>query len=91
MLSDDFKKAVKDFDAFLAVRTDDMNVYLNRGLVLLNLKKYDEAIADFNRGMQLAPRFPNLYRARAVAYKLKGDNAQAQADELYAAQLESGQ
>jgi tetratricopeptide (TPR) repeat protein len=86
----DWKKAIKDFDAFLAVQPDFVNGYLNRGIALLNVKKTDEALADFNRGLQINPRLPNLYRARALAYKIKGDTTQAQADELRAAQLEGG-
>jgi tetratricopeptide (TPR) repeat protein len=86
----DWKKAIKDFDAFLAAQPDVVVGYLNRGIALLNVKKTDEALADFNRGLQLNPQLPNLYRARALAYKIKGNATLAQADELRAAQLESG-
>ncbi|MDQ3801815.1 MAG: tetratricopeptide repeat protein [Acidobacteriota bacterium] len=86
----DWKKSIKDFDAFLAAQPEHVAGYLNRGLALLNVRKTDEAIADFNRGLQLNPRLPNLYRARALAYKIKGENGLAQADELRAAQLEGG-
>jgi tetratricopeptide (TPR) repeat protein len=91
LFMNDWKKAIRDFDAFVAVQPDFVNAYLNRGLALLNVKKIDEALADFNYGLKLAPRLPNLYRARALAFKIKGDNAQAQADELRAAQIERGQ
>jgi len=60
-------------------------------MALLNLKKTGEAIEDFNRGIRIDPRLPNLYRARAVAYQVKGNTTMAQADELKAAQLERGQ
>ena len=87
----DWKKAKADFDKVLSIRPDYVNAWLNRGIVLLNMKKYDEALADFNEGLRLNPRYPNLYRARAVAFKMKGSNTLAQADELRAAQLERGQ
>lgn len=87
----DFKKAFKDLDAFIAIKSDLPEAYLNRGVARLNLKKTDEAIEDFNTGLRLNPRFPNLYRARAIAYKIKGEAQLAQADELRAAELERGQ
>lgn len=89
MLSE-WKKAIKDFDAFIKIKPDLAEAHLNRGIALLNVKKTDEAIESFNLGMKYNPRLPGLYRARAVAYKVKGDNILAQADELRAAQIESG-
>lgn len=87
----DWKKAKVDFDKVVALRPDFVNGLLNRGIVLLNMKKYDEALADFNAGLRLEPRHPNLYRARAIAFKMKGEPQLAQADELRAAELERGQ
>lgn len=84
----DWKKAKADFDKLISLQPDYVNGYLNRGIALLNMKKTDEALADFNHGIQLNPRIPNLYRARALAYKIKGENNLAQADELRAAQIE---
>jgi Tfp pilus assembly protein PilF len=51
----------------------------------------DAALQDFNTGIQIDPRIPNLYRARAIVYKTKGNTQLAQADELRAAQMERGQ
>lgn len=90
LFQNDWKKAIKDYDAVIGTKPDHVESYLNRGIARLNIKKVDEAMEDFNRGIQLAPRFPNLYRARALAYKMKGNVTAAQADELRAAQLESG-
>jgi tetratricopeptide (TPR) repeat protein len=90
VLSSEWKKAIKDLDAFIKIKPDLAEAHLNRGIALLNTKKTDEAIESFNLGMRYNPRLPGLYRARAIAFKVKGDNAQAQADELRAAQLESG-
>lgn len=87
----DFKKARKDFDSMISLRTDFVEAYLNRGIALLNLKEYEAALTDFNTGIRMKPRYPNLYRARAIYYKIKGNVALAQADELQAAQLERGQ
>ncbi len=87
----DWKKAKKDFDTTLSLKPDYVEGYLNRGIVSLNLKDNDAALADFNRGIQLNSRIPNLYRARAIVYKLKGNAQLAQADDIRAAQIEGGQ
>ncbi|MBS1793735.1 MAG: tetratricopeptide repeat protein [Acidobacteria bacterium] len=88
--TEDWKKARKDFDAAIGLLPTYTEAYLNRGVALIYLKEYDAALADFNRGIELNPRMPNLYRGRALIYKVKGNTVLAQADELRAAQLESG-
>ena len=87
----DWKKAKKDYDTALALNPAFVDALLNRGIASLNTKEVDLAIADFEQGMSLSPKMANLYRARAIAYKLKGNPALAQADELRAAQLDRGQ
>lgn len=88
--TEDWKKAKKDFDLAISGRPDYVDAYLNRGIALIYLKDLDAALADFDRGIQLNPRIPNLYRARALVYKAKGNAALAAADELRAAQVERG-
>ncbi len=88
--TEDWKKAKKDFDVAISGRPDYVDAYLNRGIALIYMKELDAAIADFDRGIQLNPRVPNLYRARALVYKAKGNAALAAADELRAAQIERG-
>jgi tetratricopeptide (TPR) repeat protein len=83
----EFKKAKKDFDTVITMVPASVDSFLNRGIVNLNLKDLDGALADFNRGIELNPRVPNLYRARALVYKARGNAAAAQADEIRAAQL----
>ena len=77
-------------DKAIELRPTWAEAYLNRGFALANMKKFDDALADFERGIQLNPRIPNLYRARAYIYKVKGNAALAAADELRAAQIEQG-
>ena len=86
----EWKKAKSDLDIAIAKAPGLVAAWLNRGVVLLNMKQNDAALADFNRGLELDPRMPNLYRARAVYYKVVGNSVMAQADELRAAQLERG-
>jgi tetratricopeptide (TPR) repeat protein len=89
--TEDWKKARKDFDAVIQLVPTYVDAYLNRGIALIYLKDLDAALADFERGIRLNPRIPNLYRARALVYKSKGNDQLAQADELRAAQIERGQ
>jgi tetratricopeptide (TPR) repeat protein len=52
----------------------------NRGMCW-NLKKdYDKAIADFDRSLQINPKFPAGYHNRGVAWQAKGDLDKAMAD-----------
>ncbi len=84
---EDWKKAKKDFDKHISMNPNYAESYLNRGVANIYLKDYDAALADFNRGIQVNPRLANLYRGRAMVYKIKGNAAAAQADEITAARL----
>ena len=43
------------------------------GLTLVNLSKYEEALADFNRTLELNPDFERAYRARGNVRIQLGD------------------
>ncbi len=43
------------------------------GVVLVELEKYEDAIARFERLISIDPRFPKAYMALAALYKEKGD------------------
>lgn len=55
-------------------------VYSNRGVALLNLKKYDEAINDFNKTLALNKNFKNAYFNRGSVYYYKKEYDKAIAD-----------
>lgn len=86
--TEEWKKAKKDFDAALATNPNYVEALLNRAIANYYLKDFDAALADANRGIEVNPRYANLYRIRAYIYKAKGNAALAQADEIRAAQLE---
>jgi RNA polymerase sigma factor (sigma-70 family) len=67
--------------------TQDARAYLRRGRVFLSRGVYDEAIAEFNRALQLNPQAAPAYFSRGRAYKLKGNYEQAAADYTQAIQL----
>ena len=55
--------------------------YYRRGAFrVLDRSDYALALADFNRSIEIAPRFAPAFAARGVAYQRMGDNARALAD-----------
>ncbi|MBM3298671.1 MAG: aspartyl protease family protein [Deltaproteobacteria bacterium] len=70
-------KAVEDFTAAIKSRHSDLSLravsFVNRGLAYLNASKYDEAISDLNKGLELQPKSAFAYAARGLAY-LRADN-----------------
>ncbi len=59
---------------------NDPNAYNIRGAALGKAGRYDDAIADFNRALQINPRFAQAYANRGLVYRLKNDDANALAD-----------
>lgn len=46
-------------------------VWSNRGNVRIGQYKITEAIADFNRSIEIAPEYPDAYLNRGIAYEVK--------------------
>jgi tetratricopeptide (TPR) repeat protein len=59
--------AIRDFDAYLK-RWQSAVVYEARGLARARAKDYPAAIADYSRGLELAPTSAQLYAYRGWAY-----------------------
>jgi tetratricopeptide (TPR) repeat protein len=53
---------------------------VNKGIDLYNKKKYDEAIAEFTKAIEIMPSHAHAYRARGVVYFTKSQWDQAVAD-----------
>ena len=51
-----------------------------RGLVLLKLGRFDEAIADYDAGLEVYAKSPISLYGRGVARRRKGDVASGDAD-----------
>jgi tetratricopeptide (TPR) repeat protein len=88
---EDYKKAAKVLGEVVTAKPDFLEAIQNYSLALAGIKKYDEAINVLSDGIRMAPRYAGFYRARGIVYKIQGNTALAQADEIRAAQLESGQ
>jgi len=55
-------------------------ILLNKGMVCLHQGNYDQAIAEFNKAIELNSRLPHAYNNRGIAYWRKGNYDQALAD-----------
>lgn len=56
-----FEEAMARYDAILALRSKDVDAYVQRGLVQLELGRHDEAIKDFDRAIELDKDDYSLY------------------------------
>ena len=50
----------------------DAKFYNNRGTVLGEKGQFDQAISDFNRAIEINPRYIKAYNNRGIVYRLKG-------------------
>jgi len=77
MLWDDAEKLVRDKPYAIGVE----RIYINRGNKLFQLKRYDEAIADFNKAIEASPLNDELiYGSRAKAKYFTGRYQEALLD-----------
>jgi tetratricopeptide (TPR) repeat protein len=75
-----FDKSVADLTKYLNYNPNDAEYRFNRGLSYMSLKKYNEAINDFNLTLQSNPQFWQVYDSRSTAYAILGDTTRALAD-----------
>ena len=62
----------------------------NRGMAYRSKDDIDRAIQDYNRAIQINPKFASAFNNRGVAYDLKGDYDQAIQDYEQAIKLDAG-
>ena len=65
-----------------------MGAYYGRGNTFLSIKKYEEAIADYTKAIELDPKDADAYYNRGGAYKALGKTKEAEADFAKAKELE---
>lgn len=61
--------------------------YINRGIAFLNLKRYDDAAADFERAIQIGPNMHHSYVNRGILYTILQQYDKALADLSFAIEL----
>ncbi|MNK05155.1 lipoprotein NlpI [compost metagenome] len=62
-------------------------IFYNRGLAYMREKKYEDAIADFSRTVQLSPKVAQAYYNRALSYYALEKYSEAMADLDHAVSL----
>jgi tetratricopeptide (TPR) repeat protein len=83
------EKASQDFQQSMALDPKLGDPYVNLGSVLIKQKRYDEALASINKGLELGVSFPHIgYYDRAVAYQLLGRFKEAYYDYKKTLELE---
>ena len=84
-------RALVSFNAAIATEASLGDAYVNRGTILIRQKKYDDALADINKGIGFGMAFMHIgYYNRAVAEELLGRYRDAYYDYLQTLALEPG-
>ena len=79
----DYDKALADYTKAIELDPDDDLSYQLRGHVYSAKGDYDNAIKEFTKAIELDPEYPfTSYLFRGDAYKQKGDNVRAKADQI---------
>lgn len=83
----DAKLSLADFDEAIRLKPNLASAFNFRGLTYSGLGKYDLAVADFTRSIELAPQ-ARTYDSRGKAHFKAGDNADALADYTRSVELD---
>ena len=59
---------------------DNALAYLSRGAANMRIDRADDAVADYDAAIGLAPKNPKSFHLRGLAHEKAGDNAKALAD-----------
>jgi len=79
-MSGNKEAAIKEYGVAIKQNPDKFQPYLNRGRAYQRSKLYKEALADFNKAVELYPNVGELYYVRAQFFAETGDNARARQD-----------
>ncbi len=79
-LRKNYEQSVFDLSKYIEYFPDAAPEIYNRGLSYVNLGKDAEALADFNRCLQIDTSFVRAYRARGNTYLKLGDTDRGNAD-----------
>lgn len=77
---DEHDRAIRDYDAMVALDPSNPVVHYLRGILLTWMKRYEPAIADFGEAIRLNDVFAKAWYERAKAYEAMGDEERARLD-----------
>jgi len=84
-----YDSAMQDYETGIKLQPDMGDAYVDRGAALIRMNRYDDAIADINKGMTMGMSYPHIgYYNRAVAEQLKGQFKEAYFDYKKVLELE---
>ena len=63
------EKAIANYDRAISLRPRDAALFSNRGVVLKDLKRFDEALASFDRALAIDPRLAGAHSNRGNALR----------------------
>jgi tetratricopeptide (TPR) repeat protein len=82
-------QALASFDAAIAIDESLGDAHVNRGTVLIRQKKYEDALAEIDKGIGLGVAFMHIgYYNRAVAEELLGRYRDAYYDYMHTLEIE---
>ena len=73
----EFKKAEETFTKAIKYDKNNFEAYYYRGCARVNAMKYDEAIADFEKAVELKPDYADAYFNLGRTYYMKHDEDKA--------------
>ena len=77
---EDDEQAIADYDQAIALNSDFVEAYNNRGIARTDQGDLEGAIVDFNQAIAFNPDFAKTYYNRGIARKAQGDLEGAIAD-----------
>ncbi len=88
LVDKDYLGALQTMDDMVASYPDQALAYIGRGLMLDSLNKYDDAVADYTKAIELDPEESNGYINRANTYSKQDKFEKALADYTKAIELD---
>lgn len=84
-----FELALRDQESAIRLAPDLSGAHINRGNVLMAMKRYAEAMEALTRGIEVADEnLPLAYYNRALLFRMLGDQQSARSDAARAAELD---
>jgi tetratricopeptide (TPR) repeat protein len=65
-----YAEQLQAFEKAVSLEPDNAEAWFNKGYALAGMKRYDEAIAAFDRVRVIDPAYPNLQKNREIAVQL---------------------
>lgn len=73
-------EAIALYTKAIAIKKDSADLYFVRGRAYKQRDKFDLALADLSKAIELNPRYADAYNHRAILFVGKGDRKRAEAD-----------